>query len=53
MAIREGELILAIPEMDELNREHQPLAGHAICNIGDALTIFSGQILRSNMHRVL
>ncbi|KAH6910991.1 hypothetical protein BKA70DRAFT_1370797 [Coprinopsis sp. MPI-PUGE-AT-0042] len=31
----------------------KPLAGHAICNIGDALTIFSGQILRSNMHRVL
>ncbi|KAG2022360.1 thymine dioxygenase [Coprinopsis cinerea AmutBmut pab1-1] len=31
----------------------KPLAGHAICNVGDALTIFSGGILRSNLHRVL
>lgn len=31
----------------------QPLPGHAICNIGDALNIFSGGILRSNIHRVM
>ena len=31
----------------------QPLPGHAICNIGDALNIFSGGILRSNIHRVV
>ncbi|KAI0756397.1 Clavaminate synthase-like protein [Daedaleopsis nitida] len=31
----------------------RPIPGHAICNIGDALSIFSGGILRSNMHRVM
>jgi len=31
----------------------KPIPDHAICNIGDALTYFSGGILRSNMHRVL
>ncbi|KAJ7583022.1 hypothetical protein C8J56DRAFT_1168011 [Mycena floridula] len=31
----------------------KPLPGHAICNVGDALTLFSGGILRSNLHRVL
>lgn len=31
----------------------RPLPGHAVCNIGDALTIFSGGILRSNLHRVV
>lgn len=31
----------------------KPLPGHAICNVGDALTIFSGGILRSALHRVL
>lgn len=31
----------------------RPMPGHAICNIGDALTIFSGGILHSNMHRVV
>jgi len=31
----------------------KPIPNHAICNIGDALSIFSGGILRSNMHRVL
>ncbi|GJJ08946.1 hypothetical protein Clacol_003166 [Clathrus columnatus] len=30
-----------------------PIPGHAICNIGDALHILSGGILRSNIHRVL
>jgi len=31
----------------------KPLPGHAICNIGDALSLFSGGILRSNLHRVV
>ncbi|KAL5495796.1 hypothetical protein ACEPAI_1260 [Sanghuangporus weigelae] len=31
----------------------RPIPGHAICNVGDALTVFSGGILRSNLHRVI
>jgi len=31
----------------------KPLPGHAICNIGDSLTIYSGGVLRSNLHRVV
>ncbi|KAJ3552763.1 hypothetical protein NM688_g3981 [Phlebia brevispora] len=31
----------------------KPLPGHAICNIGDALAVFSGGILRSNVHRIV
>ncbi|THH17254.1 hypothetical protein EUX98_g9165 [Antrodiella citrinella] len=31
----------------------KPIPRHAICNIGDSLAIFSGGILRSNLHRVL
>jgi len=31
----------------------RPFPGHAICNIGDSSHIFSGGILRSNMHRVI
>lgn len=31
----------------------QPIPGHAICNLGDAMSIFSGGILRSNLHRVV
>ena len=31
----------------------RPIPEYAICNIGDTLTIFSGGILRSNMHRVV
>ena len=31
----------------------RPIPGHAICNVGDALTLFSGGILRSNLHRVV
>ena len=31
----------------------RPISGHAICNIGDALSLFSGGILRSNMHRIV
>ncbi|KAF7790904.1 hypothetical protein EIP86_001862 [Pleurotus ostreatoroseus] len=31
----------------------KPLSGHAICNLGDAMAVFSGGILRSNLHRVV
>ncbi|KAF7318638.1 Clavaminate synthase-like protein [Mycena chlorophos] len=31
----------------------KPIPGHAICNVGDALAIFSGGILSSNLHRVV
>ncbi|KAI0734019.1 Clavaminate synthase-like protein [Fomitopsis betulina] len=31
----------------------RPIPGHAICNVGDALNIFSGGLIRSNMHRVV
>ena len=31
----------------------RPIPGHAICNIGDTLDIFSGGILHSNMHRIV
>ncbi|TBU22679.1 Clavaminate synthase-like protein [Dichomitus squalens] len=31
----------------------KPLPGHGICNVGDALNIFSGGIIRSNIHRVI
>ncbi|KZT66970.1 Clavaminate synthase-like protein [Daedalea quercina L-15889] len=31
----------------------KPIPGHAICNLGDAMSIFSGGILRSNLHRVV
>ncbi|KAF9466944.1 hypothetical protein BDZ94DRAFT_1157018 [Collybia nuda] len=31
----------------------KPIPGHAICNVGDAVALFSGGILRSNLHRVV
>ncbi|KAF8889038.1 hypothetical protein BD779DRAFT_1714754 [Infundibulicybe gibba] len=31
----------------------KPLPGHVICNIGDALNLLSGGILKSSIHRVL
>ncbi|KIJ06004.1 hypothetical protein PAXINDRAFT_103550 [Paxillus involutus ATCC 200175] len=31
----------------------KPIPGHAVCNVGDALSLFSGGILRSNIHRVV
>jgi len=30
-----------------------PLSGHAVINLGDAMTKFSAGILRSNIHRVM
>ncbi|KAH9921154.1 Clavaminate synthase-like protein [Fomitopsis serialis] len=31
----------------------KPIPGHAVCNLGDAMYIFSGGILKSNLHRVV
>jgi isopenicillin N synthase-like dioxygenase len=31
----------------------KPIPGHAVCNLGDAMALFSGGILRSNTHRVV
>ncbi|KAJ3992789.1 Clavaminate synthase-like protein [Lentinula boryana] len=31
----------------------KPIDGHIICNLGDALSVFSGGLLRSNLHRVI
>ncbi|KAH7878913.1 Clavaminate synthase-like protein [Lentinula edodes] len=31
----------------------RPLPGHMICNVGDTLTMFSGGLLNSNIHRVV
>ncbi|KAI5118663.1 hypothetical protein M0805_001036 [Coniferiporia weirii] len=31
----------------------RPIPGHAVCNVGDTLTLLSGGILRSNLHRVV
>ncbi|CAL1694633.1 unnamed protein product [Somion occarium] len=31
----------------------KPLPRHAVCNVGDTLALFSGGILRSNVHRVM
>ncbi|CAK5275904.1 unnamed protein product [Mycena citricolor] len=53
---RLGGLQVLVPGADPENGGWQyvkPLEGCAICNIGDSLALFSGGILRSNMHRVL
>ncbi|PRQ78046.1 Clavaminate synthase-like protein [Rhodotorula toruloides] len=31
----------------------RPLPGHAVCNVGDTLSVFSGNIFKSNIHRVV
>jgi len=49
---RLGGLQLYIPGPDPW-KFVKPIPGHAICNVGDALSIFSGGILTSGMHRVL
>ncbi|TFK67499.1 Clavaminate synthase-like protein [Pluteus cervinus] len=49
---RLGGLQVLAPGSDEWQYV-KPIPGHAICNIGDALTLFSGGILRSNLHRVM
>ncbi|KIK63557.1 hypothetical protein GYMLUDRAFT_40603 [Collybiopsis luxurians FD-317 M1] len=48
---RVGGLQVLPPGVDEWQYV-KPVPGLAICNIGDALTILSGGILHSNIHRV-
>ncbi|KDR86135.1 hypothetical protein GALMADRAFT_205313 [Galerina marginata CBS 339.88] len=49
---RQGGLQV-LPPGSESWQYVKPIPRHAICNVGDALSIFSGGILRSNLHRVL
>ncbi|KAI0269389.1 Clavaminate synthase-like protein [Gloeopeniophorella convolvens] len=49
---RLGGLQVLPPGTDEW-KYVRPIPGHAICNLGDAMTIFSAGILRSNLHRVV
>ncbi|OAX37526.1 Clavaminate synthase-like protein [Rhizopogon vinicolor AM-OR11-026] len=49
---RLGGLQMMPPGHDEWSYV-RPIPGHAICNVGDSLSIFSGGILQSNIHRVV
>lgn len=49
---RLGGLQVMVPGTDKWQYV-KPIPGHAICNLGDAMAIFSGGILRSNLHRVV
>jgi len=49
---RLGGLQVLVPGSEEW-QYIRPIPGHAICNLGDAMKIFSGGILRSNLHRVV
>ncbi|TFK62217.1 Clavaminate synthase-like protein [Pluteus cervinus] len=49
---RLGGLQVLVPGCEEWQYV-KPIPGHAICNIGDAIALFSGGILRSNLHRVV
>ncbi|KAI0301921.1 Clavaminate synthase-like protein [Multifurca ochricompacta] len=49
---RLGGLQVLPPGMDEW-KYVRPIPGHAVCNLGDAMAIFSGGILRSNLHRIM
>jgi isopenicillin N synthase-like dioxygenase len=49
---RLGGLQVLVPGTDSWQYV-KPIPGHAICNVGDAIALFSGGILRSNMHRVV
>ncbi|GJN87345.1 hypothetical protein Rhopal_000294-T1 [Rhodotorula paludigena] len=31
----------------------RPLPGHAVCNVGDTLSVYSGNLFKSNIHRVV
>ncbi|KAF8884276.1 Clavaminate synthase-like protein [Gymnopilus junonius] len=42
-----------LPPGADLWQYIEPIQDHAICNVGDALSILSGGLLRSNVHRVL
>ncbi|KAF8889449.1 hypothetical protein CPB84DRAFT_1785606 [Gymnopilus junonius] len=49
---RQGGLQV-LPPGSETWQYVKPIPYHSICNVGDALSILSGGILRSNLHRVL
>ncbi|OSX60667.1 hypothetical protein POSPLADRAFT_1148133 [Postia placenta MAD-698-R-SB12] len=49
---RLGGLQVMVPGTEEW-QYIKPIPGHAVCNLGDAMAIFSGGILRSNLHRVV
>ncbi|KZT43814.1 Clavaminate synthase-like protein [Sistotremastrum suecicum HHB10207 ss-3] len=49
---RMGGLQVLVPGND-VWQYIRPIPNHAVCNIGDALKIFSAGILRSNIHRVM
>ncbi|TRM63088.1 hypothetical protein BD626DRAFT_569149 [Schizophyllum amplum] len=49
---RLGGLQVLVPGSDSW-QYIKPIPGHAVCNLGDAMAIFSGGILRSNVHRVV
>ncbi|KAI9466616.1 Clavaminate synthase-like protein [Lactarius psammicola] len=49
---RLGGLQVLPPGTDEW-KYVKPMPGHAICNIADAMAIFSAGILHSNLHRVV
>ncbi|PCH44472.1 Clavaminate synthase-like protein [Wolfiporia cocos MD-104 SS10] len=49
---RLGGLQVMVPGTDKW-QYIKPIPGHAVCNLGDAMYIFSGGILKSNLHRVV
>ncbi|KAH9041813.1 Clavaminate synthase-like protein [Lactarius hengduanensis] len=49
---RLGGLQVLPPGTDEW-KYVKPMPGHAICNIGDIMAIFSAGVLRSNLHRLV
>ncbi|KAI0637482.1 Clavaminate synthase-like protein [Trametes polyzona] len=49
---RLGGLQVMVPGTDKWQYV-KPIPGYAICNLGDAMTIFSGGLLKSNLHRVV
>ncbi|KDQ24054.1 hypothetical protein PLEOSDRAFT_1059225 [Pleurotus ostreatus PC15] len=59
LANRLGGLQVLLPGQDDWRYVKasgglaRPLPGHVICNVGDALNLFSGGILMSSIHRVL
>ncbi|KAI0773524.1 Clavaminate synthase-like protein [Fomes fomentarius] len=49
---RLGGLQVMVPGTDRWQYV-KPMQGYAICNLGDAMTIFSGGLLKSNLHLAL
>jgi len=49
---RQGGLQVLPPGYEEW-QYIKPYPGHAVCNLGDAMVLFSGGLLHSNLHRVI